>query len=90
MRIPAAIYERLPQFWLLLGLLFMASGVFIGFGYWLSLVYLAVGAGCCAWSAWTLTTRLAHRRPRDEPPVNDTPLVDRPADERHERPVPNV
>ena len=29
MWIPTPIYERLPQFWLLLGLLFMASAVMI-------------------------------------------------------------
>lgn len=61
MWVPAPVYERIPQFWLLLGLLFMASGVFLGFEYVLSFVYIGVGFACCGWSAWILVTRLRHR-----------------------------
>jgi len=62
MWIPTPIYERLPQFWLLLGLLFMASGVFLGFDYWLSFVYFFVGFACCGWSAWTMAMRVKNRQ----------------------------
>ena len=66
MFLPAPIYERLPQFWLLLGLLFMSSGTYLGFDYSLSFFYFGVGFVCCLWSMWIFTKRLAHREvPQD-------------------------
>ena len=66
MWIPTPIYERLPQFWLLLGLLFMSSGTYLGFDYKLSFFYFAVGFACALWSLFIFTKRLAHRQvPRD-------------------------
>ena len=61
MWLPTPIYERLPQFWLLLGLLFMASGVFLGFEYWMSFVYLGVGLVCCVWSVCIVAMRAKSR-----------------------------
>lgn len=90
MWIPAPIYERLPQFWLLLGLLFMASGVFLGFEYWLSFVYLGVGGCCCGWSVWTLTTRLAHRRPANDAAAEKAADSSRPAKAGREEPLPHA
>ena len=63
MQLPASIYERLPQFWLLLGLLFMSSGTYLGFEYWLTKVYFVSGLICCLWSGWVFTIRLKHRDP---------------------------
>ena len=66
MFIPTSIYERLPQFWLLLGLLFMSSGTYLGFDYSLSFLYFGVGFVCCLWSMWIFTKRLAFRQvPQD-------------------------
>ncbi len=62
MWIPTPIYERIPQFWLLLGLLFMSSGTFLGFEYKLTFVYFGVGFICCMWSMWIFTMRLRDRR----------------------------
>ena len=61
MWLPTPIYERLPQFWLLLGVLFMASGTFLGFDFGLTFVYFAVGFSCCMWSMWAFTMRLRNR-----------------------------
>jgi len=61
MWLPTPVYERLPQFWLLLGLLFMSSGTYIGFDYSLSFMYFGVGFACCIWSACVFTLRLRHR-----------------------------
>ena len=61
MWIPTPIYERIPQFWLLLGLLFMSSGTYLGFDYNLSFLYFGVGFGCCVWSLTIFTMRLKHR-----------------------------
>lgn len=61
MWLPTPIYERLPQFWLLLGLLFMASGTYLGFDYTLSFFYFGLGFACCLWSMWVFSVRLRHR-----------------------------
>jgi hypothetical protein len=39
--------DRVPMVWVLLGLLFNAAGLYLGFDYSLSFVYLAVGWFCC-------------------------------------------
>jgi hypothetical protein len=61
MWMPTPVYERIPQFWLLLGLLFMSSGTYLGFDYSLSFVYFGVGFACCIWSLWIFAMRLRNR-----------------------------
>lgn len=61
MWLPTPIYERLPQFWLLLGLLFMSSGTYLGFDYELSFVYFGVGAICVVWSIAVVVKRSRYR-----------------------------
>ena len=61
MWLPAPIYERVPQFWLLLGLLFFAFGLYLGFEFELIFAYLALGALCVARSIWTFLARRMHR-----------------------------
>ena len=61
MWLPTPVYERVPQFWLLLGLLFISSGVYLGFDYRLSFAYVFVGAICIAWSV-TVFIRRSHFR----------------------------
>lgn len=46
MRLFTIVFERLPMVWLLLGLLFIATGLYLGFEYKLTFVYLIVGAFC--------------------------------------------
>ncbi len=62
MWLPTPIYERIPQFWLLIGLLFMSSGTYLGFDYQLSFVYFGVGFGCCVWGLWIFSMRLRARQ----------------------------
>lgn len=66
MWIPTPIYERIPQFWLLLGLLFMSSGIYLGFDYSLSFLYFGVGFACCAWSIAIFAMRLRSRKDVNE------------------------
>jgi hypothetical protein len=66
MWLPTPIYERIPQFWLLLGLLFMSSGTYLGFDYSLSFVYFGVGFACCAWSIAIFSKRLRSRKEANE------------------------
>ena len=41
------VFERLPMVWFLLGLLFNALALYLGFEASLFFVYLIVGWGCC-------------------------------------------
>ena len=61
MWLPTPIYERVPQFWLLLGLLFMTSGTYLGFDYGLSFVYFGVGFLCVIWSIGIFVMRSRNR-----------------------------
>jgi hypothetical protein len=90
MWLPTPIYERIPQFWLLLGLLFMSSGTYLGFDYALSFVYFGVGFVCSAWSLWIFSMRAtAKKEARDDayvPPPGATAAQAEPAQqaEQHE------
>ena len=66
MWIPTPIYERIPQFWLLLGLLFMSSGLYLGFDYQLTFLYFGTGVVCFVWSIRIFVMRLIYRRSRQE------------------------
>ena len=76
MWLPTPIYERLPQFWLLLGLLFMSSGTYLGFDYSLSFAYFGVGFVCCIWSAWVFTVRLRNRSDEVQEGVADSAVAE--------------
>jgi Kef-type K+ transport system membrane component KefB len=71
MWLPTPIYERIPQFWLLLGLLFMSSGTYLGFDYSLSFLYFGVGFVCCLWSLKIFAMRLIARQTAGEDDVQD-------------------
>ncbi len=45
---PITVYERVPMVWFLVGLLFNATGLYLGFEYTLSFAYLMLGWFCCA------------------------------------------
>jgi hypothetical protein len=70
MWLPTPVYERIPQFWLLIGLLFMSSGLYLGFDYDLSFVYFGVGAICVVWSALIFVKRLRYRNDPARKPVD--------------------
>jgi hypothetical protein len=62
MWIPSPIYERIPQFWFLLGLLFITAGLYLGFEYVLSFYYCALGSLCCVYAAAIFFMRLNYRQ----------------------------
>jgi hypothetical protein len=82
MWLPTPIYKRVPQFWLLLGLLFMSSGTYLGFDYSLSFVYFGVGFVCAARSLWVFSMRAAARRKEPVPATVPPPAAtDAPTEE---------
>jgi hypothetical protein len=82
MWLPTPVYERLPQFWLLMGLLFMSGGTYIGFDYTLSFAYFGVGFACVVWSLKVFAMRQRSRQDNDdgESAVRSPPKVEQ-ADE---------
>jgi len=61
MWLPRPVYEHLPQFWILLGLLFVANGLYIGIDFAISLASIAVGLVCCAFGVGVAVVRTRHR-----------------------------
>lgn len=62
MWLPTPIYERVPQFWFLLGLLFVTTGLYLGFEFALSFWYIAAGFACCAYGVGIFLVRMRHRQ----------------------------
>jgi hypothetical protein len=71
MWLPNPFYERIAQFWLFLGLMFIGSGVYLGPDFSLSLLYFAVGIGCVIWSLCVFVMRSRHRINPVRPPIRD-------------------
>jgi prepilin signal peptidase PulO-like enzyme (type II secretory pathway) len=59
------LFERLPMVWFLLGLLFNATGLYVGFDNSLSFAYMIVGWFCCAYGLALFVLRL-RERPRTQ------------------------
>jgi len=62
MWLPTPIYERTPQLWLLMALLFVVLGLYIGFGYKLTYFYVLLGVVCCMRGVQVWHLRLNYRR----------------------------
>jgi len=85
MQIPSFIQDRLSQFWLLLGVLFLVTGVFLGTDYPVTYIYFALGIACVFWGfcivvlrprkpeySWTEPASVADQNPvTDQSPVAD-------------------
>ncbi len=61
MRLFTNIFERLPMVWFLVGLLFNAAGLYLGFEYSLAFGYMIVGWFCCAYGLALFVFRLRER-----------------------------
>ena len=61
MNLFTTIFERHPMVWFLLGLLFNAAGLYLGFEYSLAFGYMLVGWFCCAYGLALLVFRLQER-----------------------------
>jgi len=57
MQLFTIIFERLPMVWFLLGLLFNATGLYLGFEYSLAFGYMLLGWACCAYGLAILVLR---------------------------------
>lgn len=70
MYLPTPFYEKAPHYWLLLGLLFIVVGTYLGFQDERAYFYIGItiGVACCAWSMRVFSKRAQKRRvPHDGP-----------------------
>jgi len=61
MKIVTAVFERLPSVWFLLGLLFNAAGLYLGFDFSLAFGYMIIGWFCCAYGIALFVFRIIER-----------------------------
>ena len=74
MWLPTPVYEKIPHFWLLMGVLFVGLGLYIGFEFELIFYYLALGVICVIRSIWVHLLRARFRDKAQD--SNDTPTGD--------------
>ena len=76
MWLPTPIYERTPQLWLLMAILFVVLGAYIGFDYPLTYFYVLLGIICGVRGVQVLRMRKAYRRAASEDgEVGDDTLI---------------
>jgi hypothetical protein len=70
MWLPASIYQRIPQFWMLVGVLFISSAVYMGLNYRYSVAYLGLGLLSVVWSGCVMLLRSGRKKSlQDESPL---------------------
>lgn len=62
MWLPTPIYERTPQLWLLMAVLFVVLGSYVGFAYPLTYFYVALGIVCAIRGVGVLRMRRTYRQ----------------------------
>ena len=61
MWLPTPVYERIPQFYFLVGLLFMANGLYLGFEFAIAFYYIGFGLISCSYGVAIFLMRLQNR-----------------------------
>jgi hypothetical protein len=66
--LPTPVYEKAPHYWLLLGLLFIVVGMYLGYARDPIFIYtgIAVGVACCAWGIRVLAKRAKRSEEPDQ------------------------
>ena len=62
MWLPKPIYDHAPSFWLLLGALFLAGGIYLNFADALRVAYFVFATFCFGHAVWTFLARRRFRR----------------------------
>ena len=62
MWVPKPIYDHAPSFWLLLGVLFLAGGMYLDFSDGLRAAYFVFATFCFSHAVWTFLARRRNRR----------------------------
>lgn len=56
------VYKRVPQYWMLIGILFVLFGLFVGSGYRLFPAYMGLGVLCISRSIWIYQARWRYHK----------------------------
>jgi hypothetical protein len=62
MWLPTSVYERVPQFWFTMGLLFILGGLYLGTAHPLAIMYFVIGLLSCALGVAVTVHRAKYRR----------------------------
>ena len=57
MLLPESVYNRIPQIWILMGLMFFTCGLYLGFEYKMIFAYLGMGAVSVLRGIWIYNAR---------------------------------
>jgi hypothetical protein len=61
MWIPEPLYEKIPHFWFLAGIMFISTGLYLGFEFPTTFVYAVLGVVCCLSGIGIFTLRVRYR-----------------------------
>ena len=76
MWLPTPIYERVPQFYILVGILFMTDGVYLGFDRVYAFYYIGLGIACSLYGVSLHVVRKRFRQVGSSADVADQPRTD--------------
>ncbi len=62
MWLPTPIYERVPHFYVLVGLLLITDGLYLGFDFSYSFYYFGLGFASFAWGVGIFILRMKYRQ----------------------------
>ena len=65
MQLPDTVYRAFPFYWLVVGILFIAAGLYLGADYPGVHAYYLFGGACTLWSLWVLAMRTLKASGRD-------------------------
>jgi len=74
MWLPTPVYERIPQFYVLLGMLFFSNGLYLGVEFEITLYYLGAGILSFLYGIGVFLTRLIRRQ--QQPLVSSAPTAE--------------
>jgi hypothetical protein len=61
MWIPTKIYEKIPHFWILSGLLIISFALYLGYEFTATFWYIALGTSCCLFGFTIISWRQRYR-----------------------------
>jgi len=81
MWLPTSIYERIPQFYVLAGLLLITDGLYLGFDNPFSFFYFGLGIASVTYGVWLFILRINYRKAKRAAPANSGDADSAAADE---------
>ena len=77
MLLPDHIYRRIPNFWLIMGILFLVFGLMAGPDFQFFAAYMLAGVACIIRSVWLHQARQRVARHREVSVLSETQKIER-------------